>query len=167
MALLPLAWCLVRGERRQAWWWIAGSFAVSWLADTAAHWGNPWPPAAVYPVSQAAIVGMVLLERWQAMLLATVLAVVGIVGVLWEGVLGPTVFLQTVAAGAVVWIVWPRPLGRLRVTLLTAFGGTALAWIGYVLMPGWTSWGAYQGVRAVSIALFCWASRERRYVRLA
>lgn len=158
MALIPLGWLASRAEHRPEWWWLAGAFAVSWIADTMAHFGNPWVPAAVYPMSQAAMVGSVFLNRRDAMLLVSALAVVGIVGVLGEGVTGPTVLLQTVASLSVCGIVWTLPVPRLRVTLLTAFGLGWLAWIGYVLNPGWATWIVFQGVRAASLGLFCWAS---------
>ena len=162
MALLPLGWLAWRGERRPEWWWLAGSFAVPWLADTLAHVENPWLPAAVYPLGQAAMVGAVFLRRAEARAFVIVLAVVGIVAVLWESATGPAVLLQTVAYGGVAGIVWSLRVPRLRVTLLTAFGVGLVAWWGYVLQPGWTSWIAYQLVRAVSLAMFCWASLEAR-----
>ena len=169
MALVPLLWCLVRREERSAWWWIAGAFFVSWLADGATLIGYPtWIPATVYPVSQAAIVTLVLASRREAATYIGLLVVVGIVTVLTEGVTGPTLFLETVAAGIVVGVVWDKPLGFLRWTLLVAFGIGWLAWVGYVIAPGWTSWSVYQAVRAVSLVMFCWASvRPHPALRLA
>lgn len=160
MALLPFAWLALQRESRSLWWVVAVAvFGVSWLADTAALFGNPWLPAAVYPVSQAGILVALLASRKSAGLLIGLLVVAALVGIAWEGVTGPDVLLETVAAGIVVGLVWPRrDLGRLRIMLLVGFGGGWLVWLGYLFAPGWTSWGVYQGVRAVSLGLFCWAS---------
>lgn len=162
MALVPLVWCALRRERRPEWWWLAGAFAISWVADTMAHFSDPWIPAAVYPMSQAAMVGTIFLPRGKAMLLVTVLGIAGIVGVAGEGVTGPDLLLQTVSFGSVVGIVWPLAPSRLRTTLLVAFGLGWLAWVGYLLNPGWATWGFYQAVRAVSLGMFCWANRSPR-----
>lgn len=163
MALVPLlwlAWLHWRGrDPGLAFWWLAGAFAVSWLADTAAHFANPWVVSKVYPVSQAAIVGMVFLSRRDAMLLIVVLALVGILDVLWIGIGDFDILLRTVAWLSVVGIVWPlRQLGRLRTSLLVYFGLGLAMWWGYAIWPGWTSWLGYQGVRAIGILWFCLAA---------
>lgn len=162
MALVPLAWLALRRERRALWWWIAGAFAISWLADTAAHFGDPLLFGTVYPVGQAGLIALVLAKRIEALALIGLLMVAGIVAVLWEGVSGPDLFLETVAAAVVVSVAWNLEDRRLRATLLQAFGVGWLAWVGYTLSPDWTSWGLYQGVRAVSLLLFCWASLQPR-----
>jgi hypothetical protein len=167
LGLVPLCWLAVRGETRAEWWWLAVAFAVSWVADTVAHLVNPWLPAAVYPVSQAAVIGAVLLPRRDAWLFAGALVLVGIAGVLLEGVWGPDLFLETVASLGIVGIVYARPLGLLRLALLVAFGMGWLAWIGYLFVPGFPSWGVYQGVRAVSLGFFCWARERAPRLRLA
>jgi hypothetical protein len=158
MGLLPLGWCLIHRERRVLWWWIAGAFAISWLADAATLVGYPtWVPASIYPVGQAGLLAVVLAQRpapWLGLLM-----VAGIVGVYWEGVTGPTLILDTIAAGVVVRVAWSLTYVPLRLTLLMAFWVGGIAWIGYVLWPGWTSWGLYQGIRAASLGMFCWAQR--------
>lgn len=166
MALIPLAWLILQGERRPEWWWLAGAFGISWLADTAAHWVSPALIGVVYPVSQAAIVGAVLLNRTDAYVLLLLLWITAVLAVLWEGVTGPEVMLRTVAWGSIVGMAGMRPLGRLRYSLLMAFGIGWLAWLGYVLAPGWGSWGVYQSVRLAGLGLFCWASQARLLVRL-
>lgn len=165
MGLVPVLWLALRKERRVEWWWLAGVFGVSWLADTAAHWVNPWLVSAVYPVAQAGIVGAVFLSRREAALLVAVLVWVGVLSAGWGTV--PDLLLRTVAWLAVVGIVWPLPLGSLRVALLLAFGLGWLCWVGYQFAPGWTSWGVYQGVRAVSLGWFCLAREQRPAVRIA
>src|SRR5260221_2594102 len=65
MALLPLLWLGVLayyGQRRSVLWWtLAIVLGVSWLADTAAHWVDPWLVSALYPGVQAILLGLVLL----------------------------------------------------------------------------------------------------------
>lgn len=163
MGLIPLlwlAWLHLRGERRDvAWWWLAGVFAVSWIADMAALWFDPWTASKVYPVSQAAIVGLVFLSRREALLLIVTLGLVGIGDVLLVGVGDFDLMLRTVAWLSVVGIVYPlRQLERLRIYLLTGFGLGWVAWLGYSINPGWGTWICYQLVRLIAIAMFCWAS---------
>lgn len=145
------------------WWWLAAAFGVSWIADGAAlYHSDPWLPVAIYPVSQAGIIVALLAARREAQALIGLLMLAGFVTILWEGVTGPTLFLDAIAAGVVVSVVWSQPK-PLRALLLYAFGVGLLAWVGYTLSPGWLSWGLYQAVRAVSVGMFCWAS-ERRMV---
>jgi hypothetical protein len=113
----------------------------------------------VYPVSQAAIIGAVLLDRGEALFFVCALVMVGVTAVLWRGVGFPDVVVHTVAWGSVALIALDRPaLGRLRLALLVAFAGGWLAWVGYTITPGWTTWLCYQGVRAAGLACFCWAA---------
>jgi hypothetical protein len=132
------------------------------VLDATAHFVNPWIVSTVYPISQAAIILAVIAERNEARVFMWLLIAVGLVTILTEGVTGPTLFLETVAAASIVAVVWPLPLGRLRLTLLVAFGVGFLAWVGYVISPGWTTWGIYQAVRALSLVMFCWASLQTR-----
>lgn len=163
MALLPLVWLLwLRVRRRDlgaAWWWLSGAFAVSWIADTAALWVDPWLVGAVYPVSQAVIMGFVFLSRREALAFIIALLIVGIADVFWKGVSSPDILLRTVAWLSVVGILWQlKQLQRLRTALLVYFGLGWLCWMGYAIWPGWTSWSAYQITRLVGILLFCFAA---------
>jgi hypothetical protein len=168
MALVPLFWLWGRGERRTEWWWLAGIFLVSWLADTVAHWTGAGLVSAVYPLSQAALVAAVFLERRHALAVTGALVLLGLVSVLTHGVATPEVLLHTVAWLSAAGIVAFLPLGRLRVALLVLFAGGWLAYLGYVLAQGWASWLTYQGVRAASIGLFCWAQwKPHPILRLA
>ncbi len=168
MALIPFLWLLGRRETRTEWWWLAGIFLVSWLADTVSHWTGTWFVSAVYPVSQAAIVGAVFLDRREALQFTGALVVLGLVSVLTHGVSTPEVLLHTVAWLGAAGVVAFLPLGRLRVALLVLFAGGWLAYLGYVLQPGWPSWLRYQEVRALSIGLFCWAQwKPHPILRLA
>lgn len=163
MGLLPLFWLAFLRSRGKAvgieWWWLAGVFAVSWIADSAAHYADSWVIGAVYPVSQAAVVAAVLLPRKESIALVLVLVSVGIVSTAWREPEGPDVLLRTVAWLSVVGIIWRLPqLERLRTSLLVTFGAGWLAWMGYVIRPGWPSYLMYQGTRLLGILLFCWAA---------
>lgn len=161
MALLPAIWLSglrVRGTRCAVeWWWLAAAFGVSWLADTAAMWVDPWLVSLVYPVSQSAIVGAVLLDRREAIRFTLTLMAVGVVAVLWRGVGQPDVLLRTVAWLTVAGLAVERR-EPVRSVLLIAFGAGWLAWMGYATWPGWPSYLIYQAVRATGIAAFCWAA---------
>lgn len=134
-------------------------FLVSWIADTAALWYDPWTLSKVYPVSQAAIVGMVFLSRRDAMYLIVTLALVGLLDVLWIGIGDFDVLLRTVAWLSVVGIIYPLvQLGRLRTSLLVYFALGWWCWMIYAIAPGWPSWILYQSMRLIGIALFCWAA---------
>jgi hypothetical protein len=160
--------CLVvlaarRRDRDVAWWWLAAAFAVSAIADVAARGLNPWIVSHLYPVSQAALVGAVLLDRPRAVRFLVVLVVVATATAVWHVGDGPDVVLRTVAWLPLAVMAWHRREldGWLRASLLTAFGVAWVAWLGYVVWPGWWSWGVYQGVRLVSVCLFAravWSS---------
>jgi len=159
LGLVPLAWLALRREHRLQWWALAGAFAISWLADTLAHGVDPWFVNALYPVSQAGLVAVVLLPRRDAKLAIGVLVVAALL-VLWlEGIQGPDVLLETVSAGVVVGSVWRHP--QFRGSFATAFGGGWLAWMGYLLAPGLATWGLYQTVRALGVGWFCWAQTRK------
>jgi len=159
MGLAPLLWLAIRRERRPDWWWLAVAYGISWLADTAAHlWGHPWFVSAVYPVSQAALIGAVLLPRPDADWFVGVLVVGGVLGIAREGTTHPSLLLHTVAFGGIVAISWQHPHQRLRLALLVSFGLGLLAWVVFTRWVTWGTWGAYQLVRATGIGVFCWAS---------
>lgn len=160
MALLPLLvlgglWAY-GGRRDPQWWWLALAFAVSWMADTFAHYTDPSIVGAIYPVFQASIVASVLLPQREVKLFALAMIVAGIIAVISEG-LAPDRFLRTVAWGSIVIMVYTRPRNRLRSALLVYFGLSWLSWLGYTYAPGWPSWTVYQIARGLGIALFCWA----------
>lgn len=160
MGLVPLVWLAllhVRGTGRdRGWWWLAIAFAVSWMADTVAHWVSPDAVGNMYPLLQAAIVALVLLGRDAALLIGG-LVLVGIVAAAVP--VKVDLLLRTVAWGSSSYLAWNRwELGLLRTALLVSFGLALVAWYAYAAWPGWTTWLVYQGVRAVGIALFCRAA---------
>lgn len=158
LGLVPLL-CVAATKAPKAYWWLAGAFAVSFLADASAlltaapHWVS-----RVYVVSQAALVGAVFLDRPDALWTLAALVFLGLVGVFLQPA-GPELFTHTCAWGLVALLAYeiaPQPLRR---SLLVYFGWGLLAWAAYVMVPGWPSWLAYQGTRLVGIALFgyaCW-----------
>jgi hypothetical protein len=166
MALLPmltLAWLHVTERHRDpSLWWIAGAFGISFLADTAALWVDPKTVSAVYPISQAALVGAVFLSRTDADRLLAALIVTGMASLLWHGADHLDVLLHTVAWGTVTGLALTRATGLLRASLVSAFGLGLVAWWSYVVAPGWTSWGALQSARALGLILFCIAAIHAR-----
>lgn len=169
LGLVPLLWLaalrLYGQPRPPMWWWVASAFALSWVADSVAHLADPALVSAVYPVSQAGLIAAALVPHREAMIFAAVLVGGGLLALgMREG--SPGVFLRTVAWLGLVGFVMAHP-SPLRATIITAFGVGWLAWVVVRIAPSWTSWGVYQGVRAVSLGLFCWASLQPRMLRLA
>lgn len=158
MGLLPAVWLASQRERRRVWWWLAGALAISWVADTVAHWVHPWLVSAVYPVSQAGLIAALLVPKKVA---ATFVAVL-----VWAGVISlqlgqrPEILLHTVAWLGLAVLVYRLPPSLLREALFLYFGLGWVAWLAYTLDPGWASWGTYQGVRALGLLWFCWAQRQ-------
>lgn len=166
MAFLPLFWLAglrVRGNHRDiGWWFLALAFAVSWVADSAVDLGAaPWLVSTAYPVSQAALVGAVLLDRKDALVLSISLSVVGLLAVSWHRLTGPDLLLSTVASLSVAGIAFEyTALGRLRWCLLVSFGATWACWMAYAATPGYPTYLAYHAMRLLGLVLFCWATLE-------
>lgn len=157
LGLLPLV--LVAAFRApRAYWWLALAFGVSFLADTASHFISPFWVSRVYVVSQSALVAAVFLDRADALWTLAALVVLGLLGVFLQPS-GPEVFTHTCAWGVAALIAYEMAPQPLRRSLLVYFGWGLVAWVAYVWVPGWTSWGAYQMTRLVGILLFglaCW-----------
>lgn len=166
LGAIPVLWLAglrLRGRSVDvAYWWLASAFAVSFVADSVARFltADPrWLVSLVYPVSQAALVGVVFLARVEAAQFVVALVIVAIVDLLWHGAAPVPLLLPTVAwLGASSLVVDRWALGTLRTALLVSFGLGTLTWWGYAGWPGWTSWLLYQGVRALGVALFCIAA---------
>lgn len=157
LGLVPLAWLAVRRSRNVAFWWLGAAFAVSWLADMAARYLASWAfMNPLYPVSQAALIGAVLLSRRQAEWFTLALMAVGLLGVLFPS--RPDVLVHTVAWGGICGLVWDRyGMDVLRTSLLVTFGLGLFAYYGFVMYPMWVTWLLYQGCRVLGTALFCYA----------
>lgn len=184
LGAIPLLWLCVlqrRGQVRDvSLWWLGAALGVSFVADTLAFLGvNPDYVGNLSPISQAALVGLVLLiDREDVVTLLGVLGGVGVAAMLWNGPLGFDVLIATVANLAVVVIAYEfRALDRLRLSLLVYFGLGCLAWWwdayeGDLFRSGVTMpdvWGlspsmwtflCYQCTRALGIGLFCWAASD-------
>lgn len=165
MALIPLLWLIAlafQGERRSVLWWgFAGTLACSWLADTAAHFVNPWYASAMYPVLQILLLGSLLLTARRWLLLVAGFSLATTLDIALWGLNHRELFLHTLAWFGMVALVWPHP-SRFRTAVVMAFGIGWLGWIGYMLSPSWTTWGIYQSVRALSLGIFCWACAPHR-----
>ena len=165
LGAIPLADLAIlhwQGHRREAaYWWLAVAFAVSVVADLATLITPHRLVAQVYPLLQAGIVTAVLVPRpWAIGAIAAYVVAAGASVTARDGA-GHDVLLRVVAFGLVAALTWwrvPRTNPALRFSLLVSFAGGALTWCGYVLWPGWTSWGAMQIVRAVGIGYFLLAA---------
>ena len=168
MALIPLAWLSwVEWTRHReidsAWYWLAGAFFVSWIADSAADtlpasWR--WLPSLVYPIAQVSIVGAVLLSRRAAWALLGALTCVGLAVAVSHGARGPDVLLRAASFGAVTAIVTYRrelPM-RLRLALAVYFGLGLVLWLVYARWLTGPMWYGYQAARLAGLLLFCWAA---------
>ncbi|MCY7380685.1 MAG: hypothetical protein LH467_15260 [Gemmatimonadaceae bacterium] len=161
IGLIPLGTLVVlhlMGRRRDvAWWWLACAFLVSWFADAAARWYiiPPLVVSTVYPVTQSALVGAVLMPRRDAITFTVTIIVVALLTVAGWGIDGPDVLFRTVAWLTLAVLALSRwELGLLRWSLVLAFGLGWMAWLAYAFWPGWGSWGAYQAVRLASVLVF-------------
>lgn len=171
IALIPFAVLVWRGaaghKHEVGWWWLAVAFLVSWLADTAAHYVHPNVLSLAYPITQCALVGMVLLPKREAVRFLLLLCVTGMLAAVANNG-GPDLILRTVAFGMTAGIVAAFTTGLLRVSLLAYFGGGLALWWVFVLAPSYESWLAYQATRVVGITLFCVAaSRPLPQLRIA
>lgn len=162
MGLGPLGFLALRKETRPEYRWLAAAFALSFVSDSLAHVGNPWLWSAIYPVGQAALVAAVVAPRLYAQWFLGALVVVGVLSVALLGLRDSTVPLRIFAWGWLCGVLWPLPLGRLRLALLVSFGGGLLGWLGFLLWPIEPMWALNQGIRAAGIGLFCWASMDPR-----
>lgn len=139
MALVPV---LVAG-----WMWLHDRpvdrvvlvFLVAWLADWVTHWGAQWMVAALYPAVQALVV--VRGWRWGMVVMMASGSSLAFGGS------GPELFARTVAWGSIL-------AHDRRRSLLVYFGLGLLAWAWYAVVPGWSSWSAYQAIRAVGIGMY-------------
>lgn len=167
MGLLPLASLVVlhlRGERRDvAWWWLGVAFAVSWLADVVANAlpaAYRWGPSVIYPVTQSAIIGAVLLPRQWALWFLALMTTLAAIVLAWVGV-GPDVLVRSVAwlALGVMANRIPIPF-RLRLSLSVYFGLGLLAWFVHMRFLVVETWYPYQLARLAGLMLFGWAALE-------
>jgi hypothetical protein len=162
VSLVPLLWLgalTYYGQRRSVlWWMLALMVGVSWMADTAAHWVDPWLVSRTYPLAQALVVGVVLLSADRLWRLAVILGTAWLIA---ASTTGPDILTHTVAWTSILVMVWPATDVARRTAALLVLS-TWLGWIAYTIAPGWWSWGIYQGLRASGFGLFCWQSAPHR-----
>ena len=154
----------VRGVRRaSAWWILAAAFAVSFVADSLAHWVSPPLISQVYPVTQAGLFALVLAPASVAVpVVGLALAAAG-ASITWREAAGLDLLLHAVAWGSTALLAWRYVVpGALRTALLVGFGGGLVAWAGFVLDPGWFWWLAYQVTRALAAGWFAVAVWQAR-----
>lgn len=160
LGLVPALWLAGLAGRRRSlppWTWaMAGGFGVSWIADAIARWVGAGPVSQVYPVMQAAVFTAVLVPRhWAENVIALFLLAASASIVMRQGI-GLDILLHVLAWGTVAGLAWRYTAHGLRGALLVYFGLGVLAWLGYVVWPGWGSWLTYQGTRAVGLGWWCW-----------
>lgn len=177
--LAPLGWLLalhVAGRTRTvSVWWLASGFAVSWVADSivlALPRDHPagWMISAIYPATQASIMGAAIIYRRERAVLFAILAhAAACASILLHGVEGPEYASRILAWGTIAVVAWNFwQLGTLRLALLVYFGAGLLAWIVHTEWLIVATWYPYQLARVVGIALFCLAAaRDRVAVRPA
>jgi hypothetical protein len=163
MGGVPLVWLAmlrVTGRvRAPGWWCIAGAFAVSWVADGAAHWIDPDIVGNLYPLTQASMTAVATLHLRDSGRMVAVFIVAALASVLWTGPRGFDVLLRCVAFGSVAGIAYASVgWGLLRPALLIYFGAGLAAWLAYAASPSWGTYLCYQWTRALGIALFCVAA---------
>ena len=183
MPLLPLAWLgwlWTRGQHRDAaWWWMAGGFAISWVANVASDYlpaNARWVVSAVYPVSQSAIFGAVLLDRTEALMFLALLTPIGIVAAVMGAAQGPDILLRSAAwlvLAAVAWMRKELPQ-RLRISIVVYF---FLGYCTWLMLAAWVhdhpdahgaapEWYGYMLAQFAALVLFCWAATENSKLRL-
>lgn len=162
MGLIPLAWTLsLRSARAidRRWLWLAAAFAVSWLADWLSHFLLTPLVGPLYISVQSGIIVWTLAPPATAARFSVVLLGAVAMAMLSLVPTDPDILVHTIGWLGLLAVLTSVPLApRLRWVLSLAFGLGWVAWLGYVLRPGWPSWLIYQGVRAASIAMFCRAS---------
>jgi len=172
--LLVLLALRLRGiQREPAYWWLCLALAVSWGADTVAHWVDPWYVARIYPVAQYGLLFAVFATRtqfWVLLIGAVWLAALSA----WQGdAFKPEVVLNISGSVALCWLVWPRrELRLIRTAMLVYFGvGSCFAlWFPVLIQDRQAftvAWLGYQSARMVGLALVCVALfRERQPLTL-
>lgn len=165
LGLVPLLWLeglRERGHRRPAaFWWVAAGLGVSFVADVVGALGYAPLASQVYPVLQAALIAVTLLERPAFVAFVAVLLFAASLSIMWRGAGGYDVILRTVAFGGVSVMAWAAlPPSTIRATLVVGFAAMLGGWFAYTLDPGWTSWATLQAARLGTTVGFCVAARE-------
>lgn len=160
LGLVPLAWMEGLRERGiarpAAWWWVAAALAVSFVADVAGAAGLTPYASQVYPVLQAALIALVLVERPAFVGYVALLLFTAALSIVWRGAGGYDVLLRFAAHGGVALIAWAvLPESLIRWVLALGFAGMLAAWLYFTVEPGWAGWGTLQTARLATTVGFC------------
>jgi hypothetical protein len=164
MGLVPILWLGVLayyGQRRSPLWWALGiTLSISWVADTAAHWVDPWLVSALYPIAQTLVMGIVLIPAARLSRFLGAVALTTGLALLFAGTRHPEMLIHTICWTGILVLAWPY--GEIRGPTILAFGVGWLAWVVFANAPTFATWGVYQGIRAFGLGVFCWASAPTR-----
>lgn len=159
LGLIPLAVVALRRPKGSAWWYLAGAFAVSFVADMAGRFGYGFIGSQTYPVLQVGIIALVIAPRPVAIGAIGLIALASAVSLGYRDAKGLDYLLHAVAWGSTALLAYRYLMpGALRTALLVGFGGGLVAWTGFVIDPGWFYWFALQTTRALAAGWFCVAA---------
>lgn len=161
---LPLVWLTVmayhHGHRDAAYWWLAVAFGIGGVFDVMAKAGLGANVAShVYPITQTAIIVAVLLDRYTALFVLTVLLFAATLSLLaWPE--QPDLILHSLAWGGIGYVAnRMRPIGTLWLSLFCAFGLALPCWWWFIASgQSLAALLAMQGCYAVGVGLFCWST---------
>lgn len=157
--LLWLGWLRFRGQVRDAaFWWVAGGYFVSFLADTASHWTGHPLVSSTYPLLQAGLIAAAVFPPEDDWLYVWTLAGAGLASVWLTGVTGLEILLHTVAWLPLASAALSRRGVPFRPALLLSFGLGWVAWLAYTGWPGWSTWILFQLTRVAGTTAFCVAA---------
>lgn len=144
-------------DRDIIWWLLACVFAVSWLADTCTLYkiADQWVISLVYPILQASIVGVALLEQRETNQLLWVLMASSVIVGTWHDVFGPDILLRTVCWGSIAGITWSRTSKKLAASFLISFGGGLLCWFVLIFFQNLHAGLVYKTVFTAGLIYFC------------
>jgi hypothetical protein len=164
LPLLILGALQIWGVRRDSRdWWLAAGFAISWLADLAAHWADPWLVSHVYSVGQAGCLYGALTTPRRASWLLGLTGLVAAWSLSAGPVTAPAVAVWVVSAAVILVLIWKRRDLGFRWWGLLAYFGLGLAfriWFPLVLDDAETFrvvWLGYQACRMAGLSLVSWA----------
>jgi len=164
MGLLPVLWLGVlasAGHRRSPLWWALGiTLSLSWVADTAAHWVDPWLVSSLYPIAQTLVMGIVLLPASRLGRFVAAVAVTTGLALLLAGTGHPEVLIHTVCWTGILVLAWPYR--EIRGPTVWTFGVGWLAWVAFASLPTFATWGVYQAIRMTGLGVFCYATAPHR-----
>lgn len=165
LGAIPLLAVMLARPHGRAYWGVAFALFVSFVADWCARTWGQWPVSVSYPIAQVGIIAAAILTRKEVLGVALVCTVAAVSSVYFFGVESPDVLVRIIAFSTAVGIAVecaPYLDDRLTASLIVYFGAGLVAWLFYVMDPGWWSWCLYQCTRLAGILLFCASMRPER-----